>query len=294
MSNKIAIITDTSSTIKPNEIPDVYVVSLLITLNDEKTLLDGREISSQEVYEYFLKNPKTANIKTSLPRATDAIDMIREVASKYDKVIMLPISSGLSGTYNQWRTILESEFADNKNIHLFETSDIAISLKWLVLDVLDMAKKDKSVEEIAAYVKQWHNRISCTVVLNDLTQAYKGGRIGSKVAYYVGGILRIKPILHFHHGKNEIIHKVTTNRFAIEKSFATFENVLKISKNKIAKIGFCNSFVSKEKIKKILADIKEFAKKYGVMKIEESDITPVISCHTGNDAFSINLLIDKK
>ncbi|WP_052663956.1 DegV family protein [Mycoplasmoides alvi] len=290
MGNGTVIITDTSSTIKPNEFQNIKVISLLITIDDKDTYLDGREISSKEIHEYFVQN-KSGSVKTSLPRASDVINVLNEVVDKYDQVIMLPISSGLSGTYNQWKTIVNTEFENKKNIYVFDTKDIAISLKWLILDVQKLCNEDKSIVEIENYITQWHKRISCTVVLNDLTQARNGGRIG-KIASYLGTILKIKPILHFHDGKNTIIGKKPTNRLAIEFSLETFDKIFNFAKNKIAKIGFCSSFVSKEKIQKTLIELKDCLKKYKILNIEQSDITPLISAHTGNDAFSINILIE--
>ncbi|WP_036448573.1 DegV family protein [Mycoplasmoides pirum] len=289
MSSKIAIITDTSSTILPDELSDVYVVSLLVTINDQKTYLDGRELTSKDLYNYFLNN-SSGNVKTSLPRATDVIDTLNQVVDKYEHVIMLPISSGLSGTYNQWKMIVENEFASKNNIHIFDTQDTAISLRWLVVEVKKLAENGASIAEIQKYVEDWHSRISCVVILNDLTQARNGGRIG-KVTSYIGGILRIKPILHFHNGKNTIISKKPTNKLAIMHSMDVFDKIFNFAKNKIEKVGFCNSFISLEKISKTLSDLKEILKKYNVTNIEEAPITPIIGAHTGNDAFSINILV---
>lgn len=114
-SRKVAIITDTSSTIKPEEIKDVYVISMMITL-ENKNLKDGREISTAEIFKYLQDNPKNADLKTSSPVTMDMVKLATEVAQKYDEVIILPLTSGLSATYNQWKLLLESELKAFKNI----------------------------------------------------------------------------------------------------------------------------------------------------------------------------------
>lgn len=289
----IGIITDTTSTIKPDEFPNVSVVSLLITMENSKSLRDQREITLNEIYEYLKNNPKTANVKTSSPMTSDMIEFAKAASKKYDDVIILPVSSGLSVTYNQWKMLLESELKEYSNLHLFDTKDIAISLKWLITDILDLIDKGTSVSEIREYIKNWHSRIGCTVILNDLNQAKRGGRIG-KIKALVAGLLKIKPILHFYKGSNSIVDRAFTNKMAIEKSFDIFKKILGITKNKIIRVGFCNSFNSKNKVLEVLKDLTNIVKTYGPLKIEESPITPIISSHTGNDAFSINILIDKK
>lgn len=293
-SRKVAIITDTSSTIKPEEIKDVYVISMMITL-ENKNLKDGREISAADIFKYLQNHPKNADLKTSSPVTMDMVKLATEVAQKYDEVIILPLTSGLSATYNQWKLLLESELKAFKNLHLFQTNDIAISLKWLVEDVLDLLKKHASIAEITTFIQEWHSRIACTVVLNDLTQVKRGGRIG-KIKAIIAGLLKIKPILQFHGGKNTLIDRAFSNKTAIEKSFNLFEKLLGISKTspKIMRLGFCNSFRDKTSINAILNELKEVAQAYGVKTIEQSFITPVISAHTGNDAFSISVLIHPK
>lgn len=292
MLKKTAIITDSSSTIKPDEFTDIYVISMLITINDSLTYLDGREITTAKVYDYLQKG---INIKTSLPLAKDTISILKNVLPKYDQIIMLPISSKLSGTYNMWKNIIETEFSDNNNIYIFDTLDVALSLKWLVLDVYKLCQTNHCIKDIESYINNWHSRVSCTVILNDLNQIRKGGRI-DQIIFFITSILKIKPILHFHNGKNQIVSKVPTNKMAIERSFEIFNNVLHFKENNIniERIGFCNSFISADKSRKILKELKLVAKKYKIDKIEQSDITPIISCHTGNDAFSINILLKEK
>lgn len=97
---KIAIITDSSSTIRANEYNDVFVVPLQITVNNNKTYLDGVDIEQEEVYD-LLVNDKNIDIKTSMPVVQTMLEVTKKAATAYDHVFVLTISGGLSGTYNQ-------------------------------------------------------------------------------------------------------------------------------------------------------------------------------------------------
>ncbi|WP_245576658.1 DegV family protein [[Mycoplasma] imitans] len=286
---KIAIITDSSSTIKADEFKDVFVVPLQITVNNTKTYLDGVDIQQEEVYD-LLVNDKNVDIKTSMPIVQTMLDVTKKAANEYDHVFVLTISSGLSGTYNQWKLVIDSELSDHKNISIFDTHDIAISLRWLVNDVQELIKQDKSIKEIEEYITNWKSRICSMIVVNDLTQLRKGGRI-SKIKSLIAGILKISPIIAFHKGVNQLVDKAINVKTAIEKCISFAGNVLKLTKNKIIKLGFCHTFKEKKKVDELIKLIKEQLKALKINDLDIVLITPVIGVHTGVNAFSMSFLI---
>ena len=102
----IKLFVDSGSSIKLEE-RDTYGVSVLplqILLND-KEYLDGENLSMDVFYKALIEE----NIfpKTSLPLLEDAERRVNEcVAQGYD-VIVLTISSGISGTYNAMNMLFQ-------------------------------------------------------------------------------------------------------------------------------------------------------------------------------------------
>ncbi|WP_350267245.1 DegV family protein [Mycoplasmoides gallisepticum] len=286
---KIAIITDSSSTIRANEYNDVFVVPLQITVNNNKTYLDGVDIEQEEVYD-LLVNDKNVDIKTSMPVVQTMLEVTKKAATDYDHVFVLTISGGLSGTYNQWKLVIDSELSDYKNISIFDTSDTAISLRWLVNDVQDLIKKNQSIKAIEEYITNWKSRICSMIVVNDLTQLRKGGRI-SKMKSLIAGILKISPIIAFHKGINQLVDKAINLKSAIEKCVSFANNTLKLTKNKLVKVGFCHTFKEDKKVKEVIKLIKEQLTDLNIQDLDVVLITPVIGVHTGVNAFSMNFLI---
>lgn len=290
MTEKVAIITDTTSTIKPGEIPDVYVVSLLVTV-DNKTYRDGRELTPAEFNQALAR--KDTQIQTSLPKTEDFIAQVKAIVNQYDRIVLLPIASGLSGTYNQWRMLLDEEFKEYHHLHLFDTHDTAISLRWLVEDVLAMLRRGAAIADIEAYVAQWHTRIACTIVLNDLDRPIRGGRVG-KVAGFVAKLIKIKPILLFHKNVLKIIDKSTfNNETAVKKSFDLFDKLFGFKQRQILRIGVCDTFSVREYFQKALTEIQNYVKKFKIKKVQDAPATAVIGAHTGAEAFSINILMNE-
>ncbi|QZX49396.1 DegV family protein [Mycoplasma sp. E35C] len=288
---KIAIITDSSSTIKDGEIKDVFVVPLQITVNNTQTFLDGVNIDQNQVYD-LLVNDKKVDIKTSMPVIESMLKTTKQVADLYDHVFVIPLTSGLSGTFNQWKMVIDSELSDYKNISIIDSFDIAISLRWLVNDVKALIDQDKSISEITEYINNWKNRICTLIVVNDLTQLRKGGRI-SKMKSLIAGVLKISPIIMFHNGINQLIDKSINIKSAIDKCLEHVSKTLKLTKNKVIKMGFCHTFKQKTKVNEILKIINEKLGGYNGEKVDTAPITPVVGVHTGINAFSISFLIDK-
>lgn len=303
MSKRIAIITDSSSTIKPHEYDDVFVVPILITVNNAETYQDGAEIDSKKIAELlkpvtkFVFRGKGNNIKTSMPPPQFFVDQVTQIASKYERVICLPLSSGLSGTYQQWKQLLTSEsLAKYKNVFVYDTCDIAISLRWLVEDVMKLSKQTDNFDEIEKFINEWPLRIDCIVVLENLSQLVEGGRI-KKMQAMIASLLKIKPIVHFH-GENEFFARAFSNKVAIEKGFLKLVEDLKISNfNDLERIGVCSNITSETDNKLVLSEIVACAqalfKKTDLnikSKLFTASVPAIISAHTGIDSFSIQLL----
>ena len=305
MSQSIAIVTDSSSTIGINEYKNVFVIPMSIIVDDEKTFSDVVDISSKQFCNLlavkskfaFPKKTKAFNVKTSMPSPESFINVIKQTAENFDRVICLPLSSGLSGTFGQWQNLLKSPSLCNyKNVAIFETSDIAISLRWLVESVLELGQKCSEIEEIEKFVCNWRKRIDCMVVLNNLQQLVRGGRI-TQIQAILTGILQIKPIIRFHH-KNEFFSRSFSNKSAIEKSFlALFNNLNIVCFDDLEKIGFSSTIINpateqaiSDEIVKFMQNFFKSDKKTIESKFSTAFAPAVISAHTGIDSFSIQIL----
>ncbi|AFQ03163.1 DegV family protein [Mycoplasmoides genitalium] len=293
---KTAIITDSTASIKPGEINGVYILPLQVIVDGEESFRDGIEIDYDHVHKLLKENPHGLNISTSLPRQSDLLKIFEEIKTKYDRFIFLPLSKGLSGTYDMLVQLAKelSEQNKDKEFLVFETSDIAISLKWLVEDIKALVDKGCDNQTIKAKVESHKQNILSAVTLKNLVQMRKGGRI-SGLKKFITTLLRVKPIILFDKGVNTLGAKVFSFSQAVEKIFGFVKT--KFGDNyKIKRIGFCYSFCKNyaNEIKKIITDFIEHNKINFQNEIENAFITSVIIVHTGIDAFSISLLIDNK
>ena len=100
----VKVFVDSGSSIKQEEKEKlgVEILPLKIML-DEKEYLDGVDLSIDEFYDALIN--KNLFPKTSLPSLADAEDRVSECTQKGDDVIILTISSGISGTYNTFKML---------------------------------------------------------------------------------------------------------------------------------------------------------------------------------------------
>ena len=100
---KIAFIVDTCSTIKNNELKDVYVLPLTINVTDKRTneiksYNDFIDITSKDLDKYL--NTENYVVTTSQSYAGDIIKSVENIYVKYDEIYVLPIPLFLSGCAN--------------------------------------------------------------------------------------------------------------------------------------------------------------------------------------------------
>lgn len=191
---KIAFLVDSCADLLPEHrvgVP-VYVVPLRIAFPDGE-FNDGETIYAEDVYRR-LDAGQTA--KTSLPdllRVAETLDQIHR--DGYERVITLPLSAGLSGTYNLFR--LHCTSRDDLDARVFETCSGSLGIGMIVLQLWEDIKAGMSWEQLVnervpALIANTHPYFS----VDTLEYLQKGGRIG-KITAFAGTLLNIKPVLGF-------------------------------------------------------------------------------------------------
>lgn len=187
---KIALITDSSCDLgeKIRLENNIEMLPFRIIYRDRE-FLDQISISHEELYN-SLKNEIPT---TSLPdlEYTDNL-LCRLNEEKYTDVVVITVSSRLSGTLNSIKLLVE----DHKELkfHFYDSKTLGFPVGALVLEASYMIKEGLSAEEIVDKLHDIKTRLHAYVTLNTLEYLRRGGRIG-RVAGAVGEILHLKPII---------------------------------------------------------------------------------------------------
>ena len=191
---KIAFLVDSCAELEPRHrkgLP-VYVVPLRIACKD-KDYSDGEDIFAKDIYKRLERGELP---KTSLPdmmRVDRTLENIRK--DGYEKVVVLPLSSGLSGTHNMFR--LACEEREDLETAVFQTYSGAIPIGGVVLQLWEDIQRGMKWEQLVGQrVEHLLRNTHAFFSVDTLEYLQKGGRIG-KITALAGTVLNIKPILTF-------------------------------------------------------------------------------------------------
>lgn len=198
----LRIVTDSSAEISQEEAKrlSIEVLPLTICFGD-KTYRDGIDITPQQFYERLVSSdefPRTSQL------SFDELSLLfADAKSKGEEVLVLPISSALSGSY-EWAVRAAQESGYDK-IHVYDGKCTTYMLEILVREAVRL--RDKPAAEVIAALDELRPRITLLAALDTLEYLKRGGRINRTVAT-VGGLLRIKPVITVNdEGKVELINK---------------------------------------------------------------------------------------
>ena len=195
MDEKIAVLTDTNSGINPDQAAryGIHLVSMPVIIDDE-TYFENESIFQDE---FFQRLREGACVSTSQPAPGALMDCWEGLLRRYDEIIYLPMSSGLSGSF-QTAAMLAEEY--DGSVHVVDNHRISVTLRQSVLEAKHLASQGKTAQEIAAYLEQDGLEASIYEAVNTLEYLKKSGRVTAAGAA-VGTILNIKPVLQIQGGK---------------------------------------------------------------------------------------------
>ena len=195
----VKVFVDSGSSIKQyeKELYNVEIIPLKILLGD-KEYLDGIDLTNEVFYDY-LENNKVFP-KTSLPQLDVLEEEITKITEEGNDVIIVTISSEISGTYNAIRML----FADNDKVHLIDSRSAVGGIRLIVDEINN--NRDLPINEIIGKVNELIPRIRIAAIPETLEYLHKGGRLSTK-EYIIGTAIHLKPLIGFAEGKVKMVGK---------------------------------------------------------------------------------------
>ncbi len=276
----IKIFVDSGSSIKQEEKEKfgVEILPLRILLGD-KEYLDGVDLSMDIFYDALIS--KDLFPKTSLPSLGEAEQRVKSCVENGDEVVILTISSGISGTYNTLRIL----FASEPKVRVIDTKTAVGGIRILVNEVNKY--RDRSLDFIEEKLTELIPRLKVVAVPETLDYLQKGGRL-SKSAWAVGSLLQLKPLISLDSsdGMVKVLGKAMGKRRAMEavaKSLVDFE----CDEN----YEIVPSYTYDRGNLDMLIGITD--KKYHSQMTEYDNLDPAIACHWGPNAYGY-IFVSKK
>ncbi|MBA8759565.1 DegV family EDD domain-containing protein [Staphylococcus schleiferi subsp. coagulans] len=278
---KIAVMTDSTSYIPQHvlEKNNIRVVPLSITLENGENYKENISIFADEFYDIL---EKSATIPTtSQPAIGEMINAYEAYKNEgYTDVITVHLSSGISGAY---QTALQAaDMVEGINVHPVDSKIACLPEGALVIRALDLIAQGLDVQEILADLIEMRDHTGAFLVVDDLKNLHKSGRITGAQAW-IGNLLKMKPVLTFEDGLIVPYEKVRTKKKALKLiEQKAIELADQFDTATVMVIGGNN----KEESRDVFQSLRE---RFPEKNFAFSEFGPVISSHIGLGGFGIGV-----
>ena len=197
----IAIATDSNSGITQAQGRElgISVLPMPFYINDE-LFLEDITLTQEQFYQRLGED---ADVKTTQPAPGDVIELWENILKEYDQVVYIPMSSGLSSS---WETAqMLSEDYEGK-VFVVNNQRISITQRQSVLDAQAMVRAGMSAAEIKARLEQTKFDSDIYITVDTLKYLKKGGRC-TPAAAAIGTVLGLKPVLRIQGEKLDSFSK---------------------------------------------------------------------------------------
>lgn len=276
---KTGIVTDSNSGLSVSHAKklDIGLVPMPFTI-DEKEYYENITITRSE---FFAKLQEGAQVKTSQPSPESLMEIWDEMLTRYEKLIYIPMSSGLSGSIMTARMLAEDEYPGK--VFVVDNHRISCTQKQSALDAYALSAAGVSAEEICEILLDDALQASIYIAVDTLEYLKKGGRV-TPAGAAIATIMNLKPVLQIQGDKLDAFAKVRGTKAAREKMLQAIEadmNGRFAGKDVIIKAAYT---CSEEDAKAWCQQISERFPNY---TISADPLSLSVSCHIGPGSTAI-------
>jgi len=275
----IQFVVDSASDILPEEAKalGLHLLPMIVSFGDVQ-YVDAVELTHRAFYEKLIESdvmPTTSQISPAIYE-----EAYRELTEQGDTVIVIALSSRVSGTY-QSAMIAAADYPGQ--VFVVDSESVCVGQRILTLRALKLREQGYSAEEIVEKLNEEKRSIRVMALLDTLEYLKKGGRISAATAL-AGGILSIKPVIAVEDGAVVMAGKARGSKQG--------NNLLRELVKKSGGIDFSKPFalgysgLSDSILQKYIADSTDLWKGY-TEKMPISTIGCAIGTHAGPGAVAI-------
>lgn len=273
------IITDSASDIteKEAEEMDIRLVWLKTKFSDG----DFPMKTEEDFCRFFDKLAEEKDLPmTSQPSPEEYLEFFEEAKSKDEEVLVLTLSSGLSGTINAAN--LAKQMSEYDKIWIIDSEQAIITQRFLVQKAVELRKEGKTTEDIVEILEDLKKRVTVCGMLDTLTYLRKGGRIPAALAV-VGNMLHIKPVIELKDKTLTMLGKARGRSGGMKYLWKEFESY-DVDREEPVYFGYTSD---REIGEKFMMDTVE---KYGLKNYKLYPVGGIIGTHVGPACVAISFV----
>jgi DegV family protein with EDD domain len=277
----VKIITDSVADLPTRVVLElgITVVPLNIGFGDE-TFRDGIDITADQLYTR-LPNDKVMPV-TSVPSPMAFAEAYERLAGEGAEIIVITISSKLSGTYG---VALNAKELMKKQcrIEVVDSQWAVMAQGFIVMKAAKAAREGASFDEVMGVISKTIKRVDFLAAFDTLEYLRRGGRIGAAKAL-LGSVLKINPIITL---KDGVVQPAGRERSRVKALDHLYKFVMSFSYIEELAIEDANCAEDADALAERLNT------KFPRERIYRSRTSPVIGTHTGPGVIMVTVLGDR-
>lgn len=280
---KTAILTDSNSGIFPEEGDrlGIFVMPMPVIV-DGKEYFEGVNLMPREFYRRIAEG---AEVSTSQPSPGDVISMFNRIFSEgYDELVYIPMSSGLSSSY-QTAQMLSEEYGGK--VQVVDNHRVSVTLYASARHAKFLTEQGMEAREIRTVLENAATDSVIYLGVNTLKYFKKNGRCTSAVAT-LGDVFSMKPLLICQGGRFDrccLPRSVSACQKALIERARDAADALRTAGDKLD-IGAASTFVYSEVEEDWEQQIREA---FPEDRVHYEPLSFSIACHTGPNAFGVGV-----
>ena len=274
----VKIVTDSLSDITSDMAEElgITVVPLTVSFGHE-SFLDRVTMTTDEFYHKLTHDANWP--KTTQPPPGDFIDVYNKLTKETDEILVVTLSSKLSGTYES-ATNAKGMVKGKCRIEVIDSLSVAMGLGLIVIAAAKATQAGANLDEVADLVRRAMPRSHLIAYFDTLKYLAKGGRIG-RAQGLLGVMLSIKPILTVKDGEMSPLTRLRSRAAGMDYLYnfvAGFSNIEALA------VEHATTPDDADKLVEHLSSL--FPKEH----IYRSTISPVVGTYAGPGAMAVSVL----
>ena len=277
----VKIVTDSTSDITTEEgaALGISVIPLTVLFGRE-TYLDRVTITPDEFYRRL--TTEDVFPKTTQPSPAEFAEIYEKLAEETDEILVLTISSKLSGTYDSATSAAKS-VANKCRVEVIDSERAAMGHGIVALAAAEAAAKGASLDELVTLTRDLLSRSHWLCYFDTLDYLAKGGRIG-RAKQLLGSMLSFKQILTI---KDGLISPVTRRRSQAAGTEYLFDFITGFKSVEGLAVEHTTLPDEADRLANRLAEV------YPNITIRRSIVSPVLGAYGGPNAIAVTVLEGK-
>ena len=282
----IGIATDSHSGITPAMAADMGIMVLPMPFYvDEECYYEEVSITRTEFFEQLNADKK---VSTSQPSPEAVMEFWREGLKEYEKIVYIPMSSGLSGSCGTAMMLAQDDEFEEKVI-VVDNGRVSTPLVRAIMDAQEMVEEGLSAQKIKEVLEAEKDKMSIYIAVETLEFLQKGGRISATTAA-LGTVLNIKPILKLGVGVLDTYKKSRGMKKAKKEMLEAIKNDLEVTFKEYHDRGEAYLLVATSADEETTkAWIEEVKAAFPGMDVLAGNLSLGICCHTGEGALGVGI-----